>query len=364
MAGDVLAQLYVEITAKTDKLQSDLSNVKKDTDKLSDGFAGLKGAVGSLLPAVTVAAVVTGFTQMLKASMEYGDNMEEMSQRTGMGTDALQGLSYAAKVSGSSINEVEIGVKRMQVAITNASQGAASSVEAFNRLGISIYAIKNLSPENQFIMIANAISKISDPTIKAAAAVEIFGRSGTALLPMMNDMDALMAKARSLGIILSQEDIAAMAKANDAADTLGIAWQGLTNRISIGLLPALTEMINALSTLCGWLQTSNRLSDSLMANPGKYSFSNYDENGRYIGAGSSPTRYTSQGYINGDLPSYDIGGIVPGSGPQLAMVHGGETIIPAGSGGNTITVSQLVVREEADINRIARELYRLQVLRG
>lgn len=33
------------------------------------------------------------------------------------------------------------------------------------------------------------------------------------------------------------------------------------------------------------------------------------------------------------LYRYALGGIVPGSGPQLAIVHGGETIIPPGAGG-------------------------------
>jgi hypothetical protein len=38
----------------------------------------------------------------------------------------------------------------------------------------------------------------------------------------------------------------------------------------------------------------------------------------------------------GWLPHFDQGGVVPGTGPQLAVVHGGETVTPAGqSGGHT-----------------------------
>lgn len=38
-----------------------------------------------------------------------------------------------------------------------------------------------------------------------------------------------------------------------------------------------------------------------------------------------------QRYIGAEVKQYAEGGVVPGSGPQLAVVHGGETITPAGS---------------------------------
>jgi ABC-type transporter Mla subunit MlaD len=60
-------------------------------------------------------------------------------------------------------------------------------------------------------------------------------------------------------------------------------------------------------------------------------------------------------------------GPVPGrmGQPQVAVVHGGEIISQPGRGGitNTFNISQLVVREEADVTRIARELYRMQQVR-
>src|SRR5215203_895671 len=43
------------------------------------------------------------------------------------------------------------------------------------------------------------------------------------------------------------------------------------------------------------------------------------------------------------LPKYADGGVVPGTGPQLAMVHGGETIIPKGGGaGGPIMINQTI----------------------
>lgn len=62
---------------------------------------------------------------------------------------------------------------------------------------------------------------------------------------------------------------------------------------------------------------------------------------------------------------YQYGGVVPGpiGAPRLVVAHGGERIIPTNIGtygGVTIHVASLQVREEADIDRIARKLFELQ----
>jgi len=67
-----------------------------------------------------------------------------------------------------------------------------------------------------------------------------------------------------------------------------------------------------------------------------------------------------------DMPSFKKGGRVPGgrNDEMIARLHGGETVVPAGeSAGSTLNlnVAELVVREEADIKRIARELYNMTI---
>ena len=55
--------------------------------------------------------------------------------------------------------------------------------------------------------------------------------------------------------------------------------------------------------------------------------------------------------------SFASGGVVPGVGPQLAVVHGGETIIPAGKGGS-VTVNVYVsgsIQSESDLKQTILE---------
>jgi len=49
----------------------------------------------------------------------------------------------------------------------------------------------------------------------------------------------------------------------------------------------------------------------------------------------------------------------------IAGEAGPERVSPSGSGGDTnINISQMVVREDADIYRVARELFRMQQSQG
>jgi hypothetical protein len=65
----------------------------------------------------------------------------------------------------------------------------------------------------------------------------------------------------------------------------------------------------------------------------------------------------------GGLKGYASGGIVPGpvGVPTLAIVHGGETITPAGRGGLTLAAGAIVVNGNSDPDATARAV--LQALK-
>jgi hypothetical protein len=64
-----------------------------------------------------------------------------------------------------------------------------------------------------------------------------------------------------------------------------------------------------------------------------------------------------------DMGIYEQGGVVPGTGPQLAVVHGGETITPAGqSGGITINMPNYV-GSKSDMMKVVSDILRQQQYR-
>jgi len=359
MAGE-LAKLFVVIGAKFDDFKQGLQGVKSE----AQGFSGtLGGAFSAILPAVTVAGIMAGIGQMVKATAEFADNIDEMSQRVGVSTQALQAWDYAARKSGADLKDVEVAMKRMAVTLTEAFRGSGPAIETFQRLGLSVRELSYLSPEDQFRKISEAIAKIPDPTVRAAAAVEVFGRSGTSLLPMISNLTELEQRAVSLGIVLSVDQVAAANRAQDAFEDLGFAWEGLKNQASMAIFPALTSIVEALTSLVTWLNQAKAAVDSFMASWG----------GLPKGGGPSWPSFDLPPWMKSLVGgSYAAGGVVPGpiGQPVPVIAHGGEKFLGANSemAAPTINIYNPSLRSDQDIaaltRQIAREFYKQQRLQS
>lgn len=186
------------------------------------------------------AAILAPIAAAVKSFAAQGDELDKMSKRTGIAGGALAELSFAAEQSGSNLGEVEVGIKRMQRTLTDASLGLSTAVDGLAMVGLRAEQLEGLNPEEQFQRIAAGLAEIDDPSKRAAAALMLFGRSGTQLLPMLNDLSALRQEARDLGIIPSQEDIDNAAKVTDAVNRVRRAVKAMFFNIGAGVAgPAL-----------------------------------------------------------------------------------------------------------------------------
>ena len=108
-------------------------------------------------------------------------------------------------VPTSSVDSLAMGIKKMQVNIADAARGGKAGQRGIGRRrALRRRAWPDLLPEEQFRRIADRIAAIENPTERAAAAVKIFGRNGTELMPMLlQGADGIAkweARARALGI--------------------------------------------------------------------------------------------------------------------------------------------------------------------
>jgi len=188
-------------------------------DKISAGLRAAQRrlqAFGAALAGAGVA-ILTPMIGAAKVFADFGSELNDMAGRTGMAVEALSELGYAADMTGTDLATVEVGVRRMQKTLSAARDGSKEASDALAKLGISAAKIATLAPEQQFEAIAQSLRGISDPTERAAAAMSVFGKGGTALLPMVADLDALRKKARALGLTMTTEQAS-------AADELGDSY--------------------------------------------------------------------------------------------------------------------------------------------
>ncbi len=256
-AGKAFVELGVD-----DKIAKGLRAAEK---RLKAFGAGVR-SLGTQLAALG-GAVITPLLGAAKVFASAGDTLDKMSGRTGVSVEALSELGFAAEQSGADLETLEAGLRKMQRSITDAAEGMQTAVDALAALGLSAAALQNLTPEQQFKLIADRLSKIEDPTTRAALAMELLGKSGTRLLPMLKDgaagIEALQQQARDLGLTISTQS------AKDAAlltDTLNILWRTLKQAaftIGSALTPTLIDLANRATrvvvVVTDWLKQNKAL---------------------------------------------------------------------------------------------------------
>lgn len=240
-----------------------VSKLKLDTTNFSKGVKGAKGeakGLGGFMQknaaqfkkagmAMTIAgaAIIGTFAKVTKTYIEMGDWIDKMSKRTGFSATALSELAYAADISGASLDNIEKSLKKMSMAIVDADAGLATYLRYFDLIGVSVKELRDMKPEDQFMVIGQAISDLTDETLKTAMAAQLFGRAGVTLLPLFKEgkegIKKLRLEAHELGIVFDKEAAAKAALLKDKLTAMKSSFQGVGLALAEQLVPAITSFV-------------------------------------------------------------------------------------------------------------------------
>jgi len=248
---------FVELFADDSKLVRGLRSAERKLRAFGDGIRNL-----GLKVVAMGAGIMAPLLGSAKAFSVMGDSVAKMAKRTGLSVGAVSELGYAASQSGIEMSALENGIRRMQRSIYDAGRGLSTAVDSLADLGLTYKDLQGLSPEEQFKLIADRISQVEDPTKRAAIAMTLLGRSGTALLPMFEQgaagISALQEEARKLGLTMNAEDAKAAEIFGDTLDRLWSVVKMTTFQIGAALAPALQAMtqiiIDIVVKINAWIQ--------------------------------------------------------------------------------------------------------------
>jgi TP901 family phage tail tape measure protein len=251
-AGRAFVELFVDDSKMQGTLKRTSANMRK--------WGAAIGAIG---------AGITGvFLKAADSFAKAGDRLDKMSKRTGVSVEALSALDFAASQSGTSLEAVEKAVRGMSRNLVDAERGLSTATDNFSDLGIALKDLQGLSPEEQFLLIAERISGIEDPTRRAGVAMKVFGKAGTELLPLLaNGKDGireLMEEAERLGIVLSTEDAVAAAKLTDELDKMKRQFGQIAVEIGGAVAPMLSNLAPQLGNV------AKGVAEWAAANPGLF----------------------------------------------------------------------------------------------
>lgn len=258
-----------KITIKVDdKASAQLDKIGRNAEAMSKKFKtmGKVMVVAGLAIAGAMAAAVVSYAKA-------GDEVAKMAKRTGLAVEMLSELRHVAMLTGTDLGAIEKATKKMSKTIVDASDGMVTYIRAFDRIGLSAEALLRLEPEEQFWTIARAIGDLENQTIKAATAVDIFGRAGTMLLPMLQltteELNAARQAAHDAGVVFDAEAAVKAEIFTDALGTLKASLQGIGFELADQLMPTLSEFLNdsvipAIQDIKDWVAANENLAKTLL----------------------------------------------------------------------------------------------------
>lgn len=232
-------------------------SIQKTDDKaqglgttLTNGVATAgKWAVGLTTAAVGVGTAMVG---MASKSAESLDTIQKESQKLGMSYEAYQKLSYAAELSGTSVDKLSVGMKNITNDLAENGEKLDESAEKYEALGVSIYDAEGNVKDAETVMQESllALADMTDETERNALANDIFGKSYQDMLPLLNSgaegINAMMQEAESLGIVMSDDAVNAGAEFQDTMTRLKSSAQSLMVGLGSELMPIIEEVVNVI----------------------------------------------------------------------------------------------------------------------
>ena len=243
---DALLRLKASVSGENDikRLGNSMQGVQGKVKNLRNSVGRLGGAFKALF----AAAAVGGFASVIKGAIDSADSFQKLEVRTGIAAEKLMGYVEAGKLADVSQKQLEVGLKTLARTQVEAADGVKTYADTYAKLGIDVKNVNgDLKPTDQLLgEIADRFADLPDGPEKAAAALDLFGKSGVDMITMLNGGSAAL---EEFNFGLSGEFAQNAAFYNDEVTKLGREFRKFGLQLVDALLPALTQITQSFATL-------------------------------------------------------------------------------------------------------------------
>lgn len=242
MASSVIGALRVDLGIDTAAFSDGL---KSAGSKLAGFGASLRKAIVPMVAIGTAAAAGVGVA--VKNTIDAADEMSKAAAKFGIPIETLSRLKYAADLSDVSLQGLGTAVGRLSRQMADAAAGTGEAVDAFASIGVAFQnADGSLRPTEDVLSdIADRFAAMPDGAAKTAAAMELMGRSGAEMIPLLNGgakaLEEMKAEADTFGQVFTAEMGANAEAFNDNMTRLRGAFGNIAADLTAKLLPYLAQ---------------------------------------------------------------------------------------------------------------------------
>lgn len=220
--------------------------MKKVQDKLKKAFDVVK---------IGVLAAMAGIAGFAKLALDSADELQKLSDTTGLSAERLQELKYAGANLGVELETITGAQAKLTKSMNAAKEGTGAQADAFKTLGISVVDSNGQLKDAKTVMgdAFTALNGVGNETERDALAMSIFGKSAMELNPMIkaggDELNRLTGEARANGAVMSNEAVAGLDGFGDAMDNMKTAILGRFGEAFSELAPMLTELTEKIKNI-------------------------------------------------------------------------------------------------------------------
>jgi hypothetical protein len=252
---EMLLKLGVDVDKKSEQQAlSGLDKIKAAAKLVAAAFAAIKSA-----------QVFLAVTDEIRG---LADEIDKTSQQLGLSAQALEEFRHAANLSGVAGREMSDTLSKLQKNAFEASTGNKTLAEDFERLGVNVMDANGQVKSAEILVaeMADGFAGLDNETEKVGLSLNLMGRAGRKLLPLLNagskGIAEMRQEARDLGGVFGDELIAKSVQLTDDQARLEFAIRGLKASIATELMPTIIEttqrMIDFAKSMRGPLSTAIR----------------------------------------------------------------------------------------------------------
>ena len=219
-----------------ERISATAGKLSQKFGSLADKTRGLSMAAGGALAGMAGLAVKAG---------QNADELNTLANQTGVATDELQKMQYAADLIDVDTDTIVGGLKKLK-------KNLDGHEESWKKVGVNVKDANNQYKDitTIFYDTVKGLSEIENETERDIVAMDLFGKSADELAGVIDDggaaLKSLGEEAENLGVIIPQDDLDRANELNDQLDQLKAQILPTLMQLGIQIIEAIQPYIPAI----------------------------------------------------------------------------------------------------------------------
>lgn len=245
--SSVIRSLMVRTGADLTAFQKGFAEAAKKLKSVGKQMESVGKQMTNSITKPALAATAGVLALSIKAG-QAADELLTLSAKTGLSTDALQELEYAARFVDVEVETMTDSMIKLTKNMDNARKGTKDQMEAFEALNVQYKNADGTlrNAKEVWADTIDALSKMTNEADRDAYALRLFGRSAAELNPLIaaggKELNRLAKEAHDVGAVMGADNVKALGKFDDSMQRVQAVMKKAAGELAVALLPLLNKI--------------------------------------------------------------------------------------------------------------------------